>query len=344
LDLSDFVSSFHREILDGYSVRLSVALEELLRSKHLYQSAELDLKPLYDSLDAKHSGEPRIDVEIVDGQEECIDLDSAEKAEFDRLIDTFDQSRWVIVGPEQWERQHEVAKARQAKGAGRARAYDVPACKLPRFNRACPQCRNSLAPHKPGTDNGNPRTVIQETAGKSVRGHPTQHWFLTYQCQACDNEPLILMIRREGRRLTLTGRNLFEAVDIPKSIPDSLRKYYRECLIAKIAGKGLPAALFLRVLIERHMRAAIGLNHRLRGDELAEKYSKVLDSEFPSSARSFRETYDNLSVLLHEGEENSEVLEAALVFVIRHFELLKLIPMPEAKSDAISAATIGPDA
>lgn len=303
------MSDYEEQIRAGFSKLLDRALQELLGQKHLYQSVKIDLAPLLVWIEESFA-------------------EQSDRSRLQKVVSSFTNSSWALVDPEQWQRFHE------SKRSTGQQPFNCPAVKLPKFLRACPQCKNAKSPHKPGCEQGTPRALIQDASGKSRKGEVTQHWFLTYQCQSCDYEPLYLMIRRDGMVLSITGRNLFEAVDIPRSIPENVRKYYRECIIAKIAGKGLPAVLFLRVLIERHMRAITGLEDRLRGDELAEMYSKTLDPEFPSSARSFRETYDNLSAILHVGEEDAGVLETSLEFVRRHFDLLKSIPSPKGVAES----------
>src|SRR5260221_14079702 len=56
-------------------------------------------------------------------------------------------------------------------------------------------------------------------------------------------KPLCFLVRREGLKLTLVGRSQLPEIATPVFIPENLRKYYRNAIIADQTNFTLAAAL-----------------------------------------------------------------------------------------------------
>jgi hypothetical protein len=204
-----------------------------------------------------------------------------------------------------------------------------PVCFLPVICRGCCHCKTVSPPHNPsyfGAQHLEP--LVDITLPRKGQHATTQFWYIAYQCQACRGEPVIFSVRREGEKLQLVGRSLFDRVSVPQYFPESLHRFYSETQVARTAGKPLPSCLYLRLLIEHHMRNVSGITERVTGDELADAYSEKLSSEFPRSGVSLKEVYATLSTLIHDGKDDPETLNQMINKVDRHFQLLALIPVP----------------
>ena len=154
-----------------------------------------------------------------------------------------------------------------------------------------------------------------------------------YQCQGCKGEPLVLFVRREVLKLTLVGRSQFPQIIVPKFIPETQRKFYRNAIISDQTNFVLAAALYLRTLIEQYFYQAIpepqikAIKGNPTGDELADLYAKTLPQHFPGNFPSLKKAYDDLSRIVHSGKEDDEAkasFQTIRKAVEGHFEAIQL--------------------
>jgi hypothetical protein len=125
--------------------------------------------------------------------------------------------------------------------------------------------------------------------------------------------------KQDGVKLQLTGRSVFEQVEVPTYIPKEQAKFYSGALVAfNSGGQVLPALFMLRTLIEQHMRSQTG-KQELRGDDLCDEYAKGLDGGFKAKFPSFKDIYGELSNALHAAVEDEELFESERKRIESHF-------------------------
>ena len=206
---------------------------------------------------------------------------------------------------------------------------------LPIVSRHCPVCEN-ISPHHPGFFGAD--TCGAGTSIRPVPGKPSIEVFLfPYQCQQCRKEPLVFSVRRDGVKFQLTGRSLFVMDPIPSFVPKPVRNFYSESLVASSAGKPLAGCLYLRLVVEHHMRTFVKMPEKSSGEDLSDAYARVLHPEFPRSRASLRVVYSDLSEVIHTGREDAVVFERCLYTIHEHFRTLEILPVPV--QDTISAQT-----
>ena len=188
----------------------------------------------------------------------------------------------------------------------------------------------------------NPVGALVETARKAK----TDQWFsFSYECQNCKGEPIRFLVRRTGNRLTLSGRDPFETIEIPAFVPRKHADNFRNALIANHAGQTLAGIFLLRVFVEQFWKTipevaeAVQDKSRPTGDELAEAYKATLPSGFKERFPTLAEVYDALSEAMHLARADAAVFGKCYEQIIEHFDarrLFKLIitPSPEANSDS----------
>lgn len=161
--------------------------------------------------------------------------------------------------------------------------------------------------------------------GKTVK---CQTFMFPYQCQACKGEPLVFLVRREGMKLTLVGRNHFELPNVPKTIPKEETKFLGEATIAFNTGSPLAGLFLLRTTVEQYMRRVTGITEKLSGDDLADRYATLLADDFPKSRYpSLKSVYDELSACIHAADANEAQFLKSRADIEKHFDLLKHFPL-----------------
>jgi hypothetical protein len=156
-----------------------------------------------------------------------------------------------------------------------------------------------------------------------------QGFFLAYQCQRCKSDPMLFLIRRQNWSFILDGRSPIEEVSIPKEIPKTEAKYFRDSVVAFQSGKALPAILYLRVFIEAFCRRVTGTQTRETGDELTDRYAKQLSEQQRSQMPSLKDWYGRLSEAIHDGREDIDLYTEARDEIVRHFEFRRLFRLVE---------------
>jgi hypothetical protein len=323
-----------KRLVEEFEQNLGNILLETLSTNHLFQSSTIDITKLTEEIDkatptiasraSGGGGYIRISKEASD------QMVNQYRNELRAQLRRMEVTPWNLLTP------HQGKELSNQWGLKPRIDFDQVFCTLPRFIRACPQCKRNDSPFKLDATEGDP--IITFTRKISKNGKRIQIWLLTFQCQSCDGEPLHIMLRREGLKISITGRSLFEVVAVPRCIPESVTIYYRESIIARNAGKHLAATLYLRVLLEVHMRNVSKSVDRIRGDDLCRLYGRHLDPEFPKKFANLGECYEKLSAAIHKGEEDPENFAFCLNHTIKHFEQLKLLPALETKETATDTA------
>jgi len=141
------------------------------------------------------------------------------------------------------------------------------------------------------------------------------------------------MVRREGLKLTLVGRNHFEIPQVPNTLPKEEMNYFGEAVMAFNTGSVLAGLFMLRTTVEQYMRRVLDTREKLTGDDLADRYAQRLADDFPKERYpSFKTIYDELSACLHAADANEEQFLKSRAGIEKHFALLEHLPL-KAKAD-----------
>lgn len=315
-------------VISQFRGAVEAALKELLETKHLYQTVRISLEPIQAAISASKAafGEPKMSAFPSRGialtAEQIERYHVSHRTELGKILSCLTGNDWKLITEDLRDIPLRSNHPDSPNGE--------PICFLPTICRGCCHCDAVFPPHNSGYfGSQKPEPLIDLVMPRTNKRPTTQYWSIAYQCQSCRGEPVVFSIRREGEKLQLVGRSLFDRVTIPPYFPAQLHRFYSETQIARTAGKPLPGSLYLRLLIEHHMRGVSAITARATGDELADAYSQRLSSEFPRSEASLKEVYAVLSTLIHDGTDDADVLDAMIHKVDRHFRLLDLIPIPQ---------------
>jgi hypothetical protein len=318
--------------------RIETALKELLESKQLYQSVTVETADLKEPI----SDQLHQTVELT-GQAGSIvrsrRLTDIERKAPTAMIKKLLESKWIFVV----EKPAPTKPQRTLYPVG---SDNEPMCFLPRIVRSCVKCDAATAHLLGYFASPVDEPLVALDLGMNASHSKVQCFTFSYQCQVCREEPNVFLVRRVAAKLTLVGRSIFEKISIPKYIPEPLRGHFSEALIASTAGKFLPACLYLRLVVEHHMKASIDVSKlpaKPTGDELADEYSKILHSEFPRSLCSLKTVYSDLRQVIHEGREDSETFKKSLGAISTHFDQLRLLPLLDWKHSLGEKAPLLPN-
>jgi hypothetical protein len=282
---------------------VSAAMKDLLCTKHLYQSVEVNLLPLVDV-------SKRIREEISAGGPS---LSSTRPPKIpataaDILVSGVAGVNvpWAFMG--------------RIEGSVRELVPFV----LPSINTFCNTCE-SRPPFNPVDEMG--ACVLDPNDEQN------QWYELAYQCQQCKGTPVRFLIRRQGLKLRLCGRDPIEAVPAPKVLPKAPSKFFSAAQIAYHAGQTLAAIFLLRTFIEQFWRslpevqAVLKAQPRATGDEQGMTYQNTLPVDFRSRFPSLSEIYGKLSAAMHEANEDATLFEECCQKVEEHFDARRLFKM-----------------
>jgi len=325
-----------------FGVQVHSALRSLFQKKQLYQSERVSVPEFAEKFPQlinpqSTAPDPRVRIAVNVGTK------TNPQTQYKALsIDQMKGLSWLWPSVQTTQISFSVQTAPSQPICEPSDSNDNLLIQLPIVKRHCENCEITT-PHHPGFLGANP-----QHPGCSINPTPTkrdiQIFLLPYQCQQCRNEPLVFMVRREGVKFQLTGRSLFAMEPTPDYVPKYVRTFYSESLVATSAGKPLAGCLYLRLVVEHHMRSFVQLPPKATGDELADAYAQVLHPEFPRSRASLRAVYSELSEVIHAGREDAEVFGRCLSTLHEHFRTLDVIPIPQQKEDGQTAKASTPPA
>jgi len=157
-----------------------------------------------------------------------------------------------------------------------------------------------------------------------------QWFFCSYECQNCKQDAVRFLVRRSGKKLTLSGRDPIETVPIHTDIPKNVRRFFSNAVIAHNAGQTLAGIFFLRVFIEQFWSSrpaitkAITSNARLSGEERGGIYMAELPEDFKTRCPSLLSIYSKLSMAMHEATADAPLFEKSCSEIITHFEARRI--------------------
>jgi hypothetical protein len=297
---------------------ISDAVRQLLSDKHLYQSVNVDVAFLDEVAEAHHKAERVAAARALSpGRPGRV----PEVEEIRGTLDSFVRAPWFPSG------------ARPLVDTGmdilfendpKVQKYPLPTVKL-----TCNHCG------EPGPFN--PVGALVET-GRRARDN--QWTYLSYECQNCKGEPIRFLIRRKRTKLTLSGRDPFETIELPSFVPKQHADNLRNALIANHAGQTLAGIFLMRVFIEQFWKSipdvVTAVKHKARptGDELAEAYKATLPQAFKERFPTLAETYDVLSDDMHAARGDATVFEKGYDDIVEHFDARRLFKLLSTRNDS----------
>jgi hypothetical protein len=178
-----------------------------------------------------------------------------------------------------------------------------------------------------------PFNPVPDESSCVIADNVNQSYCLTYQCQTCKRPPIRFLVRREGRRLRLCGRDPLEVLPISRVLPKSPGKYFSDATIAHHAGQTLAGIFLLRVFIEQYwqttlaVRELVNKNIRATGDEQGTEYQKTLPEDFKSRFPSLSDIYGKLSAAMHTATADATLFEDSCSQIVEHFEARRMFKL-----------------
>lgn len=288
-----------RDPSDWLSARINETIRFLLEKKHLYQSLVVDQPTLVKQLKSHMVSEQS-------------------KGDFDALVDKADQA---LTGD--WRIHDEMSRQRPGDRLPAGMEYRPEiAIFIRSVGAACPTCKAVMPMNVKGVyDLARSSDDRWEIIEDRVPGQ--QDFVFLFQCQKCRSQPDAFLVRRRGMKLTLCGRSPMEYIEVPASIPKPVRSYYSDAVVAANSGKLLAGFLYLRVLIEQHVRGVVGDCQGLKADEALAKYSAQIPEGVREWLPSLRERYGLLSKAIHSASEESDLFSESIGKIETHFKGLE---------------------
>jgi len=307
------------ELLDWLSRGATEQLKLLLETKHLYQKAQIDsdeLKKFAQSLVG--------------------------------LVQLYDHRQVFAAWANNTLPMMSFALLHQelsAAALGSGQLSSPLKLRLPNPSLFCHNCRRreAFAPVWFSDVSGQIRTALATGVSREVRlPDAFQFLLLVYQCQRCLGTPQGFLVTRDRLTFGLHGRSPMELIEVPGYIPNSESSFYRDALIAFETGKKLAGLFYLRTFIEQFGRRVTGKTGRATGEEILDAYYATLPDAHKGYMPSLREWYDKLSEAIHLAKEDDELFEAARTEIERHFDMRRVLKIPEPKPARAAQDAAGP--
>jgi len=160
----------------------------------------------------------------------------------------------------------------------------------------------------------------------AVSGQTIQLFVFSFLCQSCKAIPEVFLVRREGLKLMNSGRSPIEHVGEPLAIHKSVRRFYRDAVVAHQSGQTLAGIFFLRTLIEQWARSAVA-GSDLPADKALDAYMRTLPEDFKARFPSLPSLYAELSADMHAALGDKNLFEKACAAIVKHFKARRLFEL-----------------
>lgn len=303
------------------------AIQQLLSSKHLYQTVQINWESLLSEAISRFSEDFR--------------------AEASRVLELVGEYPWLILSPTTLERPWPLPwQLYERRGPGflpqpatgvfigspDARTYCVTCARTEPFNPL--QCFDVLSTSSvagrteyPSVNGNISLTNVQVPVMYRLDDKDIQKFSLSMQCQGCKGVPEIFLIAREGMKVRLAGRTPMEHAAIPPEIPKRIGKHYASSVLAHQSGQTLPALFMLRVVIEQWV-APLGKPDE-KSDKILERYQEQLPVDFKQRFPSLVDWYGKLSAAMHAANADAKLYDDACAAIVKHFDARRLFDLGE---------------
>lgn len=297
------------EIEQFASSAISEAIRRLLSEKHLYQSVSVDLA---ETADAIKEGDRRQAA----------------------MHGTNNQTTWIAASTSHGQPAMREATPRERAEILIDRRWSIPASRdwigHSSTNTPFYFALKPIIAHCPGSNCGKSWAFNAAAESSYVETSNLEHdqqWFqLVYRCPHCSENSIHFLVRRNGRKLTLCGRDPFEEIEVPRYIPPDQAKFYKWAFVEYYSGQVLAAISLLRIFVEQFWRALpevkalIATKPKPTGDEMGDAYNGTLEVVFKERTPNLRTIYDNLSEAIHLGKADEQIFDGAAEKICAHFE------------------------
>jgi len=276
----------------AFESRVTAAVKSLLESKHLYQSLKLECADLVEEF----------------AQRIAPQVAYAAKSSFAQLV----SANWV---PTDSAGGRPVAVRDTSQPAIR---FTTPGVKL-----FCQTCDRVEAFNTVSSEDFLRREPTQRYV---LSGQTVQLFVFSFLCQSCKVVPEVFLVRRQGLKLTNSGRSPIERVDVPPIIPKSVRLFCSGAVVAHQSGQTLAGVFLLRTVVEQWARSQVAAPSA-HADEALGAYMGTLPDDFKSRFPSLRVLYADLSADIHSATGSAELFASALSQIVEHFEARRLFKL-----------------
>lgn len=287
---------------------IQASVQELLETKHLYQSARVDIETIRE----RHAPS----------------FQSPPAHSFLKHVAGISKWLWKIDEEDQHEDLIERLSQPFVSSLPDEILWSPPDIKI-----FCAKCRRDEPFNLDCTQNLLPtakQTRCTTDSDHFESSNRVQVFSLSYLCQSCKSIPEFFLVRRVGPKLVLSGRSPMEAVVTPKAIPPRISSYYSAAQIAFQSGQVLASLFMLRTACEQWVRPFAGQEDK--ADVALEKYAQTLPDDFRARFPSLKSTYSDLSAAIHSADANPDLFLKQQEAISTHFEARALFKLTDAAS------------
>jgi hypothetical protein len=295
----------------GMAAAVEAALKVLLSEKHLYQTLEVNLG-FMDAAAKQVEQERRGVPTTYQGMQRVSPPNKAEEI----------LANAKLTVAQAWTPYIRVAEGKPDMVTTVGNAGSPIQFALPTINTFCDQCGTAW-----------PFNAVSKGALCLIRDAQSAWFYLGYECQQCKGFGVRFLVRRQGFKLRLVGRDPIEVLPTPVVLPRIVSKYYSDAQIAHHAGQTLAGLFLLRTFVEQYWRTLqpvkdlISAIPRATGDEQGDAYQKTLPDDFKARFPSLKDIYSQLSAAMHEANADGDLFRDSSARVVKHFEARKLFDL-----------------
>ena len=169
---------------EAMAISLEENLRELLESRHLYQSYQVD------------SSTNKILASVI--AETKVLNHPGDKARAESILGKFGECTWDVISPFTGGRKQDKTSFDFLASTFR---LTLPTVKLYCSSHACKR----IEPYNPYLSRDFSSHIVMDYIVE--QDMPEQLFVLEYQCQSCKGTPTVFMIKRKGWKLTIVGRS-----------------------------------------------------------------------------------------------------------------------------------------
>jgi hypothetical protein len=158
-------------------------------------------------------------------------------------------------------------------------------------------------------------------------GSATEHaMLLSYQCQDCAKRRVTFFVTRRGTSMEISGRNPFDTVNVPSSLPRAVSRFYAEAQVAQNTGQSLAALCLLREFIEQfwlrlpEVQEALDLDPRMNINEIGALYASLLPLDFKSEYPNLLQCYQMLKAAIEGAAVRPDVFQFCSSEIVDHLD------------------------
>ncbi len=156
-----------------------------------------------------------------------------------------------------------------------------------------------------------------------------QLFVVVYHCQSCKGLPEVFLIKRNGWKINIAGRSPIETVTTKPYLPKDYSKYISQAMLAFNSGQILAGLFLMRVFIEQYSKKIAGDG---MADEVIQRYSETLPTDFKGRFPSLSKVYSNLSEAIHKASPDEQIFTKSLSEINEHFDGKRLFKLKDPDS------------